>query len=61
MNQIKDNRAESEYIECRRKAVRCQIEACRSIWANLTEMSYCIDRERRCMNEYEKYLKNRKT
>lgn len=56
-----DYAAELKYNTCRLNAVKCQKNACRNIFAYLTEMSYCLSVESNCCKEYRKYLDTRKS
>lgn len=47
---------EYDYNRCLLDANKCQREACRSIFAHLTEMSYCLNLQKGCQDAYQKEL-----
>jgi hypothetical protein len=52
----KKNDYNLKYVKCLQDANKCHREACRSIFAHLTEMNYCLNRERKCVDLYENEL-----
>lgn len=56
MNTVDGLNAAMRYNICLLKVNGCKRDACRNMFAHLTEMSYCLELETKCVDDYKKYL-----